>query len=140
MTGDLVFETIYPAPPERVWYALTDSRALAEWLMENDFQPRVGHAFTFRTEPQPGFDGIVRCTVLELNPPRRLAYSWQGGPMTQPTTVTWTLESVPEGTHLRLEHTGFVGAAGLAISAILGRGWHGIVERRLRDWLQASAE
>src|SRR5215213_8576330 len=99
--------------------------------MENDFAPRVGHAFTFRTPPQPGFDGIVRCTVLELDPPRRLVYSWQGGPMKQPTTVTWTLKSVPEGTRLRLEHTGFVGATGFAISALLGRGWRGIVERRL---------
>jgi hypothetical protein len=31
--------------------------------MPNDFEPRVGHRFTFRTDPVPahGFDGIVRC-------------------------------------------------------------------------------
>ena len=135
MTRDLVFETVYPHPPERVWGALTDPRALAEWLMPNDFAPRVGHTFQFRTRPQPGFDGIVHCTVLELDPPRRLAYSWQGGPLAQPTIVTWTLEAIPEGTHLRLEHKGFAGAAGLAVSFLLGRGWRGLVERKLRAWL-----
>jgi uncharacterized protein YndB with AHSA1/START domain len=135
MTRDLLFETIYPVPPERVWQALTDSRALAEWLMENDFAPRVGHSFTFRTPPRPGFDGIVRCTVLELDPPRRLAYSWLGGPLKRPTTVTWTLAAVPEGTRLRLEHTGFAGASGFVVSALLGRGWRGLVEHELREWL-----
>ena len=138
MTGDLVFETTYPQPPERVWHALTDSRALAAWLMENDFAPHVGHRFQFRTQPQPGFDGIVRCTVLEIDAPRRLVYSWQGGAMAQPTIITWTLAPVPTGTHLRLEHTGFVGADGLAISELLGRGWRGIVEHRLRGWLVSS--
>ena len=29
------------------------------WLMDNDFEPVVGHRFTFRTEPTRGFDGIV---------------------------------------------------------------------------------
>jgi len=39
--------------------------------MPNDFKPVVGHAFTFRTEPvsQHGFDGVVHCEVLDLEPP-----------------------------------------------------------------------
>jgi uncharacterized protein YndB with AHSA1/START domain len=58
----------YPHPVERVWAALTSSDALAVWLMPNDFKPVVGHRFTFRTKPAPGFDGIVHCEVL-LPPP-----------------------------------------------------------------------
>ena len=59
-----------PQPPGRVWQALTDSALLARWLMPNDFRPAVGHQFTFRTEPVPqhGFDGIVQCEVLALEP------------------------------------------------------------------------
>src|SRR5262249_37620569 len=53
-------------PPARVWRALTDPDLLARWLMPNDFRPAAGHRFTFRTDPRPGFDGIVHCEVLTL--------------------------------------------------------------------------
>jgi uncharacterized protein YndB with AHSA1/START domain len=89
--------------------------------MANDFEPRLGHKFQFRTKPAPGFDGIVQCEVLELNPPKRLVYSWCGGGLN--TQVTWALEAVPEGTRLRLDHTGFRGFRGWMTSRILGRGW-----------------
>ena len=135
MKRDLTFTRVYRHPPERVWQALTDSRAIAEWLMPNDFEPQVGHKFQFRTQPAPGFDGIVHCEVLEVDAPRRLAYTWQGGPMRRPTTVTWTLTRVPEGTLLRLEHTGFEGLGGLATSFILGRGWKGLLRQKLAQVL-----
>lgn len=131
MKRELTFEVVYPHPPERVWRALTDPRALAAWLMPNDFEPRVGHCFQFRTAPAPGFDGIVRCAVIEVDPPRRLAYTWQGGPQRQPTVVTWTLEAAGSATRVRLEHTGFEGLGGLAVSFMLGRGWRGKVLRQL---------
>jgi uncharacterized protein YndB with AHSA1/START domain len=67
----LVREVFYPHPREQVWSALTDPKALGLWLMPNDFEPRVGHEFTFRTEPGPGWDGVVHCRVLEVDPPVR---------------------------------------------------------------------
>ena len=135
MKRDLTFTRVYRHPPERVWHALADSRALAEWLMPNNFEPRVGHTFQFRTQPAPGFDGIVHCEVLEVDAPRRLAYTWKGGPMRRPTVVTWTLTAVPEGTLLRLEHTGFEGLGGLVTSFILGRGWKGLLRQKLAQVL-----
>lgn len=51
--AELLFEVRYPHTPERVWRALTDPKALAAWLMPNDFAPVVGHRFTFRAPPQP---------------------------------------------------------------------------------------
>ena len=137
----IVHEVVYPHPPERVWRALTDPGALAEWLMENDFQPRVGHRFQFRTQPQPGFNGIVDCEVMEVDEPRRLAYTWQGGPMRRPTLVTFTLDPVPEGTRLRLEHSGFEGASGLMVRTILSSGWKGkLLRRALPESLARLAE
>jgi uncharacterized protein YndB with AHSA1/START domain len=121
MTRDLHFEFVYPHSPQRVWRALTDSAAIAKWLMPNDFQPVVGHKFQFRTKPRPGFDGIVNCEVLELEPPRKLAYSWKGGGME--TVVSYTLEAVPEGTRLHFDHTGFRGLRGLLVSKMLASGW-----------------
>jgi uncharacterized protein YndB with AHSA1/START domain len=38
----------YPHPPEKVWRALTDPQAIAQWLMKNNFEARVGHKFQFR--------------------------------------------------------------------------------------------
>lgn len=135
MRRNLTYERVYPYTPEQVWAALTDPAALAEWLMENDFQPRVGHRFTFRTRTAPGFDGIVYCEVTAVDKPRRLAYTWQGGPMKQPTNVIWTLEPVAEGTRLRLEHSGFEGLAGIAISFLLGSGWGSMLRTTLPDYL-----
>ncbi|MFL5807765.1 MAG: SRPBCC family protein [Roseiflexaceae bacterium] len=82
--------------------------------------PRVGHRFQFRTAPVPGFDGVVSCEVLEVDEPRRLSYTWQGGWLRRPTVVTWTLEPVAEGTRVLLDHNGFEGLGGFALSAILG--------------------
>jgi uncharacterized protein YndB with AHSA1/START domain len=120
---DLHLERTYPYPPERLWRALTDSKAMNEWLMANDFQPIVGHKFQFHTRPAPTFDGTVYCEVLEVDRPRRLVYSWRSGQMRQPTIVTWTLEPIAEGTHLTLSHTGFEGLWGIAVSMILNAGW-----------------
>jgi len=103
--------------------------------MENDFEPAVGHKFRFRTKPQPGFDGIVKCDVLEVVEPIRLSYSWQGGAMRRPTIVTWTLQEVGTGTRLQLAHTGFEGLNGLWISALLGAGWKRILRQRLAAYL-----
>jgi uncharacterized protein YndB with AHSA1/START domain len=112
-------------PPARVWRALTDPGLLARWLMPNDFRPAVGHAFTFRTDPRPaaGFDGIVHCQVLAIEPERLLRISWRGGPLD--TTVTWTLVPEGRGTRLFLVHDGFdPGDPGQQLTRrILGQGW-----------------
>ena len=123
------FEALYPFPAEQVWVALTDPAAIAEWLMPNDFESRVGHRFNFRTKPAPGFDGIVDAQVLVAEQPRLLVYSWKGGGID--TIVTWTL--VSEGSHTRviMEQDGFRGIKGFMISRILGSGWKRMVETRL---------
>ena len=123
------------AAPATVWRALTESSLISSWLMQNDFQPVVGHRFTLRAQPMPGWDGIIQCEVLEVTAPNRLSYSWQGGGEENrlDTVVTWTLAPGPSGgTLLHLEHTGFqpkdaMGAEGM------GRGWRGHVGARLRQ-------
>jgi uncharacterized protein YndB with AHSA1/START domain len=130
MNRDIRLEMIYPHAPERVWRALTDSAAMADWLMPNDFAPRLGHRFQFRTKPAPGFSGIVDCEVTELMAPKALAFTWKGGGID--TVVRITLEAVPEGTRLRLEHTGFQGPRALMVSFIMSSGWKSkILSRRL---------
>ncbi len=138
--SDIRLEQVYPYPPERVWRALTDPEAMAAWLMTNDFQPRVGHKFQFRAKPQPGWRGIVDCEVLEVDPPRRLSYTWQGDPKYRPTIVTWILEPTESGTRLRLEHTGFRGLGGLFLKLLLGSGWKGMLKTSLPSVLARLTE
>jgi uncharacterized protein YndB with AHSA1/START domain len=130
---ELRFVELYPYPPERVWRALTSSEAIADWLMPNNFQPVIGHRFEMRTKPAPGFDGIVRCEVTIVEPPRCLAYKWTGGGID--TIVTYTLQPMNEGTQLTLVHSGFRGLKGWMISRILGSGWR---SRILRVHLPAA--
>jgi uncharacterized protein YndB with AHSA1/START domain len=132
--SEIALETVYAHPPERVWRALTDPQELGAWLMPNDFAQTVGHKFQFNIGPQLGWRGIVDCEVLEVDPPRRLAYSWQGDPKQRGTTVTWILTPTPDGgTRLKLEHTGFRGLSGALLKRMLGGGW----KKKLRTLLAA---
>lgn len=124
-------ETRLAFPREAVWRALTDPEALAEWLMPNDFHPEPGHEFTFRSEPRPGFDGVVRCRVLEVSPPERLAYSWAGGGID--TVVTFTLAAEGSGTRLVLTQEGFRFPGDVVARLALGFGWPSLLRRKLRD-------
>lgn len=106
-------EVFYPHSPEDVWLALTNPQALAEWLMPNNFEPLVGRRFHFHVDPLPGqWSGINECEVLEVDPPRRLSYTWvcglkdHGKPLPPAMTVTWTLTPESGGTRLVLEQTG----------------------------------
>jgi uncharacterized protein YndB with AHSA1/START domain len=110
MTNSIQREILIPQPPEQVWRALTDSTALAEWMFPNDFLPRVGHHFTFQVPPNPkvGFDGlVVRCEVLECEPPSRLVFSWSAGGPVVDTQVSFRLEPNADGTRVLFEHSGF---------------------------------
>jgi uncharacterized protein YndB with AHSA1/START domain len=130
VTRDLHFDAFYPHPPEKVWNAITRRESIARWLMENDFEPRVGHRFQLRAKPQPGWDGIVNCEVLALEPPRQMSWSWKSNtPIDTVLTITLTPEG--HGTRLHLAHTGFAGIKGVMVSFILGSGWKSIVSKAI---------
>jgi uncharacterized protein YndB with AHSA1/START domain len=114
MTNRICRELHLPQPCGQVWRAITDSATLAEWMYPNDFEPRLGHRFTFRVPPNPtvSFAGlIVQCEVLECEPPGertegRLTFSWSAGGI-ENTRVSFRLEPEREGTRLLFEHYGF---------------------------------
>jgi uncharacterized protein YndB with AHSA1/START domain len=130
-----------PYPPTKVWRALTERELLAEWLMNNDMNPAVGQHFTFTSKPMPWWDGIVRCEVLEIDPRKRLSYTWQSGPESSPldTVVTWTLTPTSSGgTRLALEHSGFLPSNGVALEGAR-TGWQRMVGDRLQEVLAKAA-
>src|SRR5215510_7634038 len=97
MTDHIHHKVFFSHSPEDVWEYLTKPDLIAQWLMENDFQPIIGFDFQFRTRPMPNldFDGIVYCKVVEIVPYKKLSYSWKGGPgngrITLESLVAWTL-------------------------------------------------
>lgn len=121
--------------PEKVWDYLTKQELLAQWLMETDFQPIIGQKFTFNTKPKVklGFDGMIYCQVLTLEPYKEISYSWRGGPgdgkVTLDSVVIWTLEAKDNGTQLTLEHKGFKGLKNYFSYLIMNKGWEKIGKR-----------
>lgn len=105
-TDAISFEFDLHHSPEKVWRALTDPVLLAEWLLPAiDFKLESGAAFTFKTQPYPGWDGTVNCQFVEIEPLRKLRYTW-----TVPfldTVVTFTLTPTASGTRLSLVQSGF---------------------------------
>jgi uncharacterized protein YndB with AHSA1/START domain len=104
-TRTLVIEKEMPHPVEKIWRALTQGALIKEWLMDNDFEPVVGHRFTFRSTPMPNWNGIVECEVLVVEPNKKLSYSW--GSLGLGSVVVWTLVASEGGTLVRMEQSGF---------------------------------
>ena len=130
-TKSIVVERTMPHPPQKIWRALTQAPMIAEWLMENDFAPSVGHRFTFRAKPMQGWSGVTHCEVIELDEPRRLVYRWGDGSESTSglrTVVAWTLTPLDGGTLVRMEHSGFRPQDEGGYQAMSG-GWPRIVER-----------
>ena len=99
-TRTVVVEREFAHPPEKLWRALTQPHLIAEWLMKNDFAPKVDHRFKLEADW-----GVVDCQVQTLEPHRTLSYSWAA--LGLDSVVTWTLTPTTKGTHLRMEQTGF---------------------------------
>src|SRR5712691_10571082 len=132
-TQSISMEYDLPHPRAKVWRALTEPELLAAWLMANDMRALAGHRFTFKQQPTPWWDGIVHCEVLELDPHKRLRYSWRSGPESSrlDTVVTWTLTPTPScGTKLALEHSGFLPGNAFAFDGA-SKGWQRMVSEGL---------
>jgi uncharacterized protein YndB with AHSA1/START domain len=108
IAGDRIEHEIrIAAPPELVFAFFTDPELHARWL---------GREATL--DPRPG--GVYRCVVhdratvlgeyVTVDPPRRVEFTWgfDGGAAVPPgsSTVDVTFTPVPDGTLLRLVHTG----------------------------------
>lgn len=80
-----------PSPPDEVWRALTDEDELEEWFANDvELDPRPGGEGVFRWD-----DGEERhALVEEVDPERRLAFTWDDG------RVEIELEETPAGTRV----------------------------------------
>jgi uncharacterized protein YndB with AHSA1/START domain len=105
----LVIERVLPASPTQVFAAWTTPARMADWMSpagvaEAEVDLRIGGAFLV---VMAGPDERIEHTgtYLELDPPRRLVFTWVSpytGP--EPSLVTVELHPHDEGTRLVLTH------------------------------------
>ena len=107
-TDSISFEFDLHHSPQKVWRALTNPELLTEWLLPvTGFKLEPGTAFTFKTQPFPGWDGTVNCRVLEIEAQKKISYTWVVGDMVLDTVVAFTLTPTAAGTRLSLVQSGF---------------------------------
>ena len=108
-------EITVAAAPEVVWDALTDPSELAAWFgADAEVDLRVGGAVRFRWP-----DGTERRgLVIDLDPPRRLAFRWRelrtsasGLAVADATVVAFTLDVDDDATRVIVTESGGVLAA-----------------------------
>ncbi|GAA3110196.1 uncharacterized protein YndB with AHSA1/START domain [Kribbella aluminosa] len=113
MDTEIRIERVLPATIARVYDAWTRAELLVKWYCPNPqlelkvrADVRAGGSYVVEMGPH-----VVRGTYLEVVPPTRLVFSWQwDGTGDAPTRVEVDLTEVPDGTRMRLSHTGFANA------------------------------
>jgi uncharacterized protein YndB with AHSA1/START domain len=121
-------ELLIAASPETVWELLVDPDKASAWMgMQSWSEPEPGGLY--RVEIIPGH--VARGEYVELDPPRRLVFTWgwEGdanpvGPGT--TTIEFELSAEGEHTRLHFVHSGLPGAESGASHA---HGWDHYFER-----------
>jgi len=125
---EIRFVRLIPRPIEKVWAALTIPERLEAWLGERaDLDLRIGGRYIVWF-PGHGNDGVFG-TITDYDPPRLLAYDWNGGP--GDTNIRWALAAEDGGCRLTFSTVcERVTEPGINAWWTIGRfaGWRGFVD------------
>lgn len=131
-TYDLELTRTVPAPPERVWRALTEPAQLTDWFWPAVWSTtatvdlRVGGRYRIAAPGGPGGGFAVSGEFTEVSAPRRLAYGWLWEGDADATRVSVDLRPDGAGTALTLRHEGFPDAATREMNV---QGWTDCLDR-----------
>lgn len=138
----IVIERTYDAPIEKVWEAITDKDQMKQWYFEvSDFKAEVGFEFQFMGE-NDGKKYLHKCTVVEVQPITKIAYTWSYEDYVGQSLVTFELFSEDESkTRLKVTHSGtdsFLSHPDFA-KADFNEGWKSILGQSLRDFVETDS-
>jgi len=124
MTDTVLRKTIYlNATPDQVWDYLTEPDKLALWFHKPKTALIPGEPLEMYGAKSG--DKVIWGTVQVARKPSYLEYSFTVKPMGDAVSlVKWTLDPVPGGTRLSLEHSGLPqGDAAFGLTLALDKGW-----------------
>jgi uncharacterized protein YndB with AHSA1/START domain len=138
----LRFTVDVPAPRDHVWEAFTTAAGLAGWLcLRARVEPEIGGAYELFWDPDeshPERDSTLGCTVLSLDRPRLLEFTWRGAEAVAdvmnvagapPTQVKVELRPTLDGTRIELTHSGWGDGPGWERArAWFERAWGGALQ------------
>ena len=102
----LVMEQVYDAPVQQVWDALTKPELMQQWFFDiAAFEPVAGFSFSFTAGP-PGKPYLHVCRVTQVEPGKKLAYSWRYEGYTGDSEVVFELFDEGGKTRVKLSHYG----------------------------------
>jgi len=100
-------EKIYNAPASTIWKALTDKAEMKKWYFDVDaFEPEVGFEFQFYGAGKDGEKFLHLCKVTEVEPGKKLTYSWRYDGFEGNSFVSFELFAEGNSTRLKLTHIG----------------------------------
>jgi uncharacterized protein YndB with AHSA1/START domain len=131
-TTEVRRETTIDASPETVWSFLVDPEKAVRWMgTAAELDPRPGGVYRVNVIGTH----VARGEFVEVDPPRRLVYTWgwepeEGSPMNAvppgSSTIEIELEPVGASTLLRFTHRGLPDGGSVESH---GHGWDHYVER-----------
>ena len=123
--AEVKMDVFYPYSIEKVWNALVEPEALAQWNEAfAHFRPVEGHKFTFQSKPTMGWKGISYFEVLKVEQPHTLSWSTRAEEDSKEILVgTLSLKAEGEGTRLNLLVDGMTGMKGLFIKGFVVSAW-----------------
>lgn len=102
-----VAERILDAPVQKVWEALTQKDQLKQWYFDlDDFKPEVGFCFSFKGQGHKGASYTHRCKITEVEPLKKLQYSWAYEGYPGASLVTFELFDQGGSTLVKVTHSG----------------------------------
>jgi uncharacterized protein YndB with AHSA1/START domain len=125
-------EKVFNHPIDVIWNAITKSEELSTWFIKTDFKAEKGFQYTFFPTEEKGCEAITG--EIKSADPYTLIYTWEVANTNVETTVSWTLETVAEGTKLYLEHSGiknYKGETAIAMFESFNGGWDNCLTKLL---------
>lgn len=138
-TQPFIIERTYHAPIEKVWKAITNKDDMKEWYFDlAEFKPVVGFAFEFYGKSSAGQTMKHLCQITEVQPPRKLVYSWKYEGYPGLSYVAFELFPDGNNTRLRLTHSGLETFPPLSDFAKenFAEGWTLLIGSLLKNFLE----
>jgi len=132
-TGHIVVSVELAATPERTFRAISSKDITRWWVRPGVFDTREWSG-DLRVGGRWHTSGMMRGqpytlegAFLEIDAPNKLVHTWEGaGNAASPSTVSYVLEPLDDGTRLTLRHSGL---ASPDVSSRFATGWETSLER-----------